>query len=101
MRSGYALRSFLQEIVSPYETDFAGKKVGIVLTHRDVDPFRSGAVNAPRTFQDMFHFVGADIVGADIVGMVYGSALEAGEIMGKPDLLKQAYELGRQLGSHA
>ena len=44
----------------------------------------------------MFHYVGADIV-----GMVYGIALEAGEIRGKPDLLKQAYELGRQLGSPA
>lgn len=75
-----------------FETDFAGKKIGIVLTYGDVDPFRSGAVNALRTFQDMFQYVGAEIV-----GMVYGTALEAGEIRNNSDLLKQAYELGKQL----
>ena len=77
-----------------FETDFAGKKIGIVLAYGDADPFRSGAVNALRTFQDIFHYVGAEIV-----GMVYGTALEAGEIRSNSDLLKQAYELGKQLAS--
>ena len=42
----------------------------------------------------MFHYLGAEIV-----GMVYGTALEAGEIRSNSDLLKQAYELGKQLAS--
>lgn len=73
---------------------FAGKRIGIVLTYADVDPFASGAVNALRTFQDVFNYVGAQIV-----GMVYGSASEAGEIRNNRDLMEKAYELGKQLGS--
>jgi multimeric flavodoxin WrbA len=37
---------------------FAEKRIGIVLTYADVDPFASGAVNALRTFQDAFSYVG-------------------------------------------
>jgi multimeric flavodoxin WrbA len=77
-----------------YETDFTGKKIGIILTYGDSDPFRSGAVNAIRTFQDMCRYVGADIV-----GMVYGTADEAGEIRSHRELLEKAYELGKELGS--
>jgi len=73
---------------------FAGKRIGIVLTYADVDPFASGAVNALRTFQDAFNYVGAQIV-----GMVYGSASKAGEIRKNRDLMEKAYELGKQLGS--
>ncbi len=72
----------------------AAKRIGIVLTYGDLDPFVSGAVNALRTFQDAF-----DYVGAEIVGMVYGSASEAGEIQNNRDLMEKAYELGKQLGS--
>jgi multimeric flavodoxin WrbA len=72
----------------------AGKRIGIVLTYGDLDPFVSGAVNALRTFQDAF-----DYVGAEIVGMVYGSASEAGEIKKNRDLMEKAYELGKQLAS--
>lgn len=71
-----------------------GKRIGIVMTYADLDPFVSGAVNALRTFQDAFNYVGAQIV-----GMVYGSASEAGEIARNEDLMERAYELGRQLGS--
>jgi multimeric flavodoxin WrbA len=73
---------------------FAGKRIGIVLTYADVDPFASGAVNALRTFQDAFNYVGSEII-----GMVYGSASEAGEIGNNRDLMEKAYELGKQLGS--
>ncbi len=73
---------------------FAGKRIGIVLTYGDLDPFVSGAVNALRTFQDAF-----DYVGAEIVGMVYGNASEAGEIQKNRDLMGKAYELGKRLAS--
>ncbi|MBW2056609.1 MAG: flavodoxin family protein [Deltaproteobacteria bacterium] len=74
----------------------SGKRIGIVLTYGDVDPFASGAVNALRTFQDAFNYVGAEIV-----GMVYGSATEAGEIKNNQELMEKAYALGKQLGSGA
>ncbi len=73
---------------------FAGKRFGIVLTYADADPFSSGAVNALRTFQDALSYVKASIV-----GMVYGSAWEAGEIKKNKKLMEEAYELGKQLAA--
>jgi multimeric flavodoxin WrbA len=72
-----------------------GKRIGIILAYADPDPFVSGAVNALRTFQDAFRYVGADIV-----GMVYGSASKAGEIKQNKDVMEKAYQLGGELGSH-
>jgi multimeric flavodoxin WrbA len=69
-----------------------GKRIGIVLTYEDSDPFVSGAVNAIRTFQDVFAYVGASIV-----GMVYGRASEPGDIANNIDLMNKAFELGKQL----
>jgi hypothetical protein len=34
---------------------------------------------------------------ADLVGMVYGSARDAGDILKLPDVLEKAYQLGREL----
>jgi len=72
----------------------AGKRFGIVLAYADADPFVSGAVNALRMFQDALRFIGAEIV-----GMVYGSAWKAGEIRKNKALLEEAYELGKKLAS--
>jgi multimeric flavodoxin WrbA len=77
-----------------YGPDVFKKKVAIAMTYGDVDPFRSGCVNALRTFQDAFNYVGAKIV-----GMIYGSALDSGEISRNVDLLKEAEELGKKLVS--
>lgn len=69
-----------------------GKRIGIVLTYADPDPFCSGAVNALRMFQDGFNYIGAEIT-----GMVYGTASKAGEIRTNSELMDQAYQLGEQL----
>jgi len=71
-----------------------GKKVGIVMTYGDADPFASGAVNAFRTFQDGFHYVGAEIV-----GFVYGSASDPGDIRADQVAMARAYELGQRLAA--
>ena len=70
----------------------AGKKIGIVLAYAGEDPFVSGAVNALRTFQDAMGFIGAEIV-----GMVYGSAWKAGEVRKNKALMEEAYGLGKKL----
>ena len=72
----------------------AGKRIGIVLTYGDADPIMSGAVNALRTFQDSFRYVGAKIV-----GMAYGSANEPGEIRRNHALMEKATQLGKTLAS--
>ncbi|MDD2338291.1 MAG: flavodoxin family protein [Geobacteraceae bacterium] len=82
------------EPVYTVETDLGGKKFGVVLTYGDVDPFVSGAVNAMRTFQDMARYVGSEIV-----GIVYGSAVAPGEVAENESLMKQAYDLGRQIAA--
>jgi multimeric flavodoxin WrbA len=71
---------------------FAGKRIAIAMSYGDVDPFASGCVNALRTFQDSFNFTRAKIV-----GMVYGSAMNAGDIAQNTALLQQAEELGKRL----
>jgi multimeric flavodoxin WrbA len=72
---------------------FTGKQLGILLVYADSDPFTSGAINALRMFQDISAYLGTTIV-----GMVYGSAYEAGEIAQNAQVLKEAHELGEKLG---
>jgi multimeric flavodoxin WrbA len=73
---------------------FSGKKVAIAMSYGGDDPFDSGCVNALRTFQDAFGYVGSKIV-----GMVYGSAMDAGDIKADEALMEKAEELGKQLVS--
>jgi multimeric flavodoxin WrbA len=70
-----------------------GKQFGIILTYGDSDPYSSGAINAIRSFQDMFRYIGADIA-----GMVYGTASDEGDVLKQPELLGRAYKLGAKLG---
>ncbi len=77
----------------PYAREaFADKRIAIAMSYGDTDPFKSGCVNALRTFQDAYGYVQACIV-----GMVYGSAMDAGEIRKNEALMKEAEELGAQL----
>jgi multimeric flavodoxin WrbA len=73
-----------------------GKQFGIILTYGDTDPYSSGATNAIRSFQDMFRYIGADIA-----GMVYGTANDEGDVLKQPELLGRAYKLGAKLGTSA
>lgn len=72
----------------------SGKRFGVFLSYEDSDPFTSGAVNALRTFQDAFRFLGAEMTGA-----VYGRAGAAGEIRQNQELMGRAYALGQRLAS--
>jgi len=78
----------------PEKSQLHGKKIAIAMTFGDKDAFSSGCVNALRTFQDAYNFVGADIA-----GMVYGSAEEPGEIAADTELMKDAEALGKKLVS--
>jgi len=71
---------------------FAGKRIAVAMAYGGADPFDSGCVNALRTFQDAYRYAGAQIV-----GMVYGSAMGAGDIRSDRALLKAAKALGREL----
>ena len=73
---------------------FSGKRIAIAMAYGDKDPFASGCVNALRTFQDAFGYVGSKIV-----GMVYGSAMAAGQIQSNKKVMKEALDLGKKLAS--
>ena len=76
-----------------YKKDaFAGKQIAIAMSYGDTDTFNSGCVNALRTFQDAFRYVGANMV-----GMVYGSAEKPGEIKSNQSLMDQAEALGKKI----
>ncbi len=69
-----------------------GKKIAIAMSYGDSDAFNSGCVNALRSFQDAYAYVGAHIV-----GMVYGCAESPGEIASNKVLMAQAEKLGKKL----
>jgi len=78
-----------------YQSDpFKGKRIAIAMTYGGEDPFDSGCVNALRAFQDAFAFKESKIV-----GMVYGSALKAGQITSNEKVMQEALDLGKKLVS--
>jgi multimeric flavodoxin WrbA len=79
---------------SPGGNELAKKKFGVILTYGDTDPYSSGAINAIRTFQDMFRYLKAELV-----GVVYGSASDVGDVQKQPELMENAYKLGEKLAS--
>jgi multimeric flavodoxin WrbA len=74
------------------ENYLLNKRIAIAMSYGDTDVFNSGCVNALRSFQDAYRYAGAKII-----GMVYGSAEEPGEITSNTSLMKQAQELGKKL----
>jgi len=77
----------------PHGSGLAGKQIGIVLTYGDTDLYTSGGINAIHTFESMFRYIGAEIT-----GMVYGTAHEIGDAEKQPELMESAYKLGQKLG---
>ncbi|RPI77303.1 MAG: flavodoxin family protein [Desulfobacteraceae bacterium] len=73
----------------PEGHDLEGKRYGVILTYANIDPFKSGAINAVRTFQDSFS--------TGIVDIICGQAKEAGEIKKNRELMERAYRLGKEL----
>ncbi len=71
-----------------------GKKIGVVMTFGNVDPFRSGAVNAFRAFQGV-----SGHIGAEGVGFVYGSGGAQGAIRENDKVMREAFSLGEKLAA--
>jgi multimeric flavodoxin WrbA len=70
------------------------KQFGILLTYGDTDLYTSGGINAIHTFESMFRYMKAEMV-----GIVHGSAMEVGDAEKQPALMDKAYQLGRRLGT--
>jgi len=76
----------------PGGSELMGKAFGIILAYGDSDPYNSGAVNAIHTFQSMFRYLKADLV-----GLVYGTANDIGDAASQPELMEKASQLGRKV----
>lgn len=72
--------------------ELIGKKAAIVLTYGDTDLYTSGGINAIHTFESIFRFLKIEII-----GMVYGTASDAGDVKNQPELMENAYKLGQKL----
>lgn len=70
------------------------KQFGVILTYGDSDLYTSGAINAIHTFETMCRFLESRIV-----GIVHGSLMDVGDAEKHPELLQQAFDLGRLLAS--
>lgn len=70
---------------------FKNKPVGIILAYGDTDLYTSGGINAIHTFETMFRFLETR------VEFVYGSLMDVGDAEKNPDLMKQAFEMGKRL----
>jgi multimeric flavodoxin WrbA len=77
---------------SPKGSRLRGKQIGIVLVYGDTDLYTSGGINAIRTFESMFRYLGAEIV-----GMVYGTAMDVGDVEKQPELMERAHRLGQRI----
>ncbi len=62
------------------------------MTYGDTDLYTSGGINAIHTYESMFRFTHAEIV-----GMVYGTAMNVGDVQKQPELMEHAYKLGQKL----
>jgi multimeric flavodoxin WrbA len=79
----------------PEGNELTGKAFGIILAYGDSDLYISGAINAIHTFQSIFRYIEADIV-----GMVYGTAGDIGDAARQPELMDKAYQLGLKLAGN-
>ena len=71
---------------------FIGRRIGIAMCYGDVNVYKSGCINALRSLEDAIRYIKAELV-----GMVYGSAHEPGEIRKNTELMAEAEELGKKL----
>jgi multimeric flavodoxin WrbA len=74
--------------------EVSGKPFGIILTYGDTDLYSSGAINAIHTYETMARFLKGSIA-----GIVHGSLSDVGDVQKHPELLEQAFELGKNLGA--
>jgi multimeric flavodoxin WrbA len=70
------------------------KQYGMILTYGDKDLYTSGAINAIHTYETMCRFLKSDIA-----GIVHGSLDAVGDVEKHPELMQEAYELGKLLAS--
>jgi multimeric flavodoxin WrbA len=70
----------------------SGKTIAAIMVYGDADPYISGAINAIRTIEDICKYCGANLA-----GIVYGTANGIGDAEKNAELTQKARMLGRGL----
>ncbi len=65
------------------------KNIGIIMTYGASSLMSSGGIHAINSLKQMFEYTNCNII-----GILHGSAYEAGDILANKTLLEQAYHLG-------
>ncbi len=79
---------------TPEGSELRGKKFAIVLAYGDTDLHSSGGINAIHTFESMSRYIGAEIA-----GIVHGTAMDVGDVEKQPVLMENAFKLGQKLAA--
>ncbi len=84
----------LYGLVEPNRQVLKGKKIAIILVYGDTNQSTSGANNAIHSFEATFRYIGANVV-----AIIHGSAMDAGQIEQNQKLMDEAYGLRKKLSS--
>jgi multimeric flavodoxin WrbA len=82
----------LYALGNPKGHGLKGKKFAAALIYGDVDPYKSGAVNAIGSLRDAMNYIQCPIV-----DILYGTAENPGDILKNEELMKNAYKLGKKI----
>ena len=72
--------------------EVAHKKYGIILAYGDSDLHNSGGINAIHTIETMCRYLKSEVV-----GIVHGSLSDVGDAEKHPDLMEEAFALGKRM----
>ena len=85
----YAVWNFKKDI-------FKDKSMGVILTYGDTDLDTSGGINAVRTLESMFGFLQVRSM-----ELAHGTLMDVGDAQKNPELMQQAYQLGKRIAEIA
>lgn len=74
--------------------ELAGKKLALLMVYGDVDLYASGGISVIYSLEGISRYVKMDFE-----GIVHGTAMDIGDAEKDPELMTQALQLGKSLGS--
>ncbi len=74
--------------------ELKGKKLSLLMVYGDKDLYSSGGITVIYTLEGICRYVGMEFD-----GIVHGSAMNIGDVFNDKDLMEQALQLGKMLGT--
>jgi len=77
---------------SGQDFELKGKKLSLLMVYGDTDLYSSGGITVISTLEGICRYVGMDFD-----GIIHGSAMDIGDAKKNPELMSQAFQLGKRL----